>query len=588
MKKGMCRGIRFSCVLFLFALITIFQCMGYHQANAQSDIWVSAYYAGWSQGCGYEGHLQPDQIDYSAVTHVIHFALIPNSDGSLDYSSLCITPENSADLIRAAHAAGKKVLISIGGWQTESEFLGATEDRNRTEFIQNLINFIISRGYDGIDIDWEPISSSSYSRFNVFITDLRNELNNLNPRPLLTVAAPWQPSIFVSLQDKFDQINIMTYDLAGLWLSPFTWHNSSIYDGGYWFESIGGPPPSINGEVEDFLSAGAQPDKLGIGIAFFGYVWSGGEGISTGGVTSPAQIYTKEPSIEVLAYYDIMDEYYQPKYYKWDNTAQASYLSINNEGSINDKFISYDDETACYEKIQYVKNKGLGGVIIFQLGGGWRPGAPVPDNLLQAVKSAAWGTSNSVPQAPVLSYPSYGATGISVNTTLKWSASTGADSYALQVSTSPSFSNFIVNQSGITSTSYSLNGLSVNTTYYWRVSATNASGTSEWSSVGSFTTAPSGTVVINFAGKPVSAGVQLSWQTISEYNNKGFDIERRDAASPIWTKTGFVAGAGTSSSTKNYSFVDKRVRKGKKYVYRLKQINTDGTNTYSQEVTVQK
>lgn len=153
MKKGMCRGIRFSCVLFLFALITIFQCMGYHQANAQSDIWVSAYYAGWSQGCGYEGHLQPDQIDYSAVTHVIHFAMIPNSDGSLDYSSLCITPENSADLIQAAHAAGKKVLISIGGWQTESGFLGATEDRNRTEFIQNLINFIISRGYDGIDID---------------------------------------------------------------------------------------------------------------------------------------------------------------------------------------------------------------------------------------------------------------------------------------------------------------------------------------------------------------------------------------------------------------------------------------------------
>jgi len=82
--------------------------------------------------------------------------------------------------------------------------------------------------------------------------------------------------------------------------------------------------------------------------------------------------------------------------------------------------------------------------------------------------------------------------------------------------------------------------------------------------------------------------VQLYWQTISEYNNKGFDIERRDAASPIWAKTGFVAGAGTSSSTKNYSFVDKRVRKGKKYVYRLKQMNTDGTNTYSQEVMVQK
>jgi len=574
----------------IFSLILLFcvQPVGTSPAYAQSDIWVSAYYAGWIQGCGGEGYLKADQIDFGAVTHVIHFSLMPNTDGSLDASINCISNQNSADIVNAAHAAGKKVLISVGCWATEADFLSATNNANRTRFINNLINFMVSRGYDGIDVDWEPLSRSSASQYITFITELRNAIDSLTPRPLLTAAVIWEPSIFSGLQDKFDQINIMTYEMSGAWPGWITWHNAPIYDGGYWFPSTGEPVPSGDGLVSDFLSAGLQPNKLGIGIEFYGALWSGGTGTTTGGVTAPGQSWTTAPSVEIIPYYEIMEKYYQSQNYRWDSAAGASYLSMDNIGSSNDKFISYDDETTSYEKIKYIRNKGMGGLIIFELGGGWRPGAPVPDNLLQAVKSAAWGSPNSVPQPPVLNYPSNGAAAIPANTTLRWNASTGAESYTLQVSTSPTFSTFILNQSGITSTSYSLNGLSANTTYYWRVSATNASGTSEWSSVGSFTTAHSGTVVINFAGKPVSAGVQLSWQTISEYNNKGFNIERRYSTSTHWSRIGSVAGAGTSSTTKNYSFVDKKARTGKKYVYRLKQINTDGTNTYSQEVTVQK
>jgi len=45
-----------------------------------------------------------------------------------------------------------------------------------------------------------------------------------------------------------------------------------------------------------------------------------------------------------------------------------------------------------------------------------------------------------------------------------------------------------VNQSGITTTSYALSGLANNTTYYWRVNASNAGGTSAWSSIWNFAT----------------------------------------------------------------------------------------------------
>jgi chitinase len=482
---------RFVKVFLFLVLLLVIQTAFYTQVNAESDIWVSAYYAGWSQGCGYPGHLNPEQIDFSAVTHVIHFAIVPNYDGSIDYSTNCITPENSAALVNAAHSAGKKVLVSLGGWQTESGFLGAASDRNRAKFIDNLINFLISRGYDGIDMDWEPISASSFSRYSLFITELKDALDNLNPHPLLVVAVPsWQPALFAGLQDKFDQINIMTYDMSGPWLGPVTWHNAAIYDGGYWFPDFEGPAPSANGAVESYLEAGVQSSKLGIGIAFFGYIWSGGGGTPTGGVTAPAQTYTKELSMEVLTYYDIMDSYYQPQYYRWDSAAQAAYLSIDGIGSSNDKFISYDDETTCYEKINYVRNKGIGGVIIFELGGGWRPTAPVPDILLQAVKDAAWEPANPVPLAPALISPLNGATGIPTNTKLTWSASNGADSYTLQVSTTPTFSNLVLYADGILGTLYQVTGLSENTTYYWRVNAMNEKGTSVWSEVWRFTTIP--------------------------------------------------------------------------------------------------
>jgi hypothetical protein len=83
--------------------------------------------------------------------------------------------------------------------------------------------------------------------------------------------------------------------------------------------------------------------------------------------------------------------------------------------------------------------------------------------------------------------------------------------------------------------------------------------------------------------------VTLSWQTATETNNNGFEIERQ-AGSPHsafgnWEKIGFVAGNGTSTQMHSYSFMDENVIPGK-YYYRLKQIDFNGTSEYSNEVEV--
>jgi subtilisin family serine protease len=101
------------------------------------------------------------------------------------------------------------------------------------------------------------------------------------------------------------------------------------------------------------------------------------------------------------------------------------------------------------------------------------------------------GSTPTVPAAPTLSSPTNGATNVSVPPTLSWSASSGATSYAVQVATSSSFTTIVYSASGLTTTSTSATGLSASTIYYWRVNATNSAGTSDWSSVYSFTTASS-------------------------------------------------------------------------------------------------
>lgn len=73
--------------------------------------------------------------------------------------------------------------------------------------------------------------------------------------------------------------------------------------------------------------------------------------------------------------------------------------------------------------------------------------------------------------------------------------------------------------------------------------------------------------------------VNLNWSTVSELNNSGFDIERKELVSSVWSKIGFVNGSGTSNVSHNYTYSDNNLNAGK-YNYRLKQIDYNGNYEY--------
>jgi chitinase len=356
---------------------------------ARGGLRVTGYYPGYRQS-----YYPPSSIDFSALTHIIHFSVMPNADGTLNTSVNGLTPAYSSNLVTLAHAAGCKALICVGGADSEAGFEGATAASNLTAFIGNLTNFMATYYYDGVDLDWEPLDTSDTTQFTNLVSSLRAALNRFNPRPLLTVATASQPALFASLQSAFDQINLMTYDLSGPWPGWVTWFNSPIYDGGYTFPSTGGLVPSANGMVNQFLAAGVAPSKLAVGIAFYGVVWAGGAGTSTGGVSLPRQSWTNAPTTTDVTYFDLMSTYFQSNLYYWDTSAQAAYLSINNPGSSNDMFISYDDEHTCQAKVSYTRKQGLGGVMIWEIGQGYLSTQPSGqrDPLLQAIKQSVLAT----------------------------------------------------------------------------------------------------------------------------------------------------------------------------------------------------
>jgi hypothetical protein len=92
--------------------------------------------------------------------------------------------------------------------------------------------------------------------------------------------------------------------------------------------------------------------------------------------------------------------------------------------------------------------------------------------------------------------------------------------------------------------------------------------------------------LIYFYGTSDQDSVTLYWGTATEIINFGFEVQRAYPDTSEWLPIGFVLGAGTSFSPRDYIFGDSTVSDSGIYFYRLKQIDTNGDFKYSWTITV--
>lgn len=88
----------------------------------------------------------------------------------------------------------------------------------------------------------------------------------------------------------------------------------------------------------------------------------------------------------------------------------------------------------------------------------------------------------------------------------------------------------------------------------------------------------------SFSASVNDGQVNLNWQTATETNNYGFEVQRSSEDYEFVT-IGFIEGNGTTTEAQNYSYSDKSVTPGV-FTYRLKQVDYDGKFEYSNEIEV--
>lgn len=304
------------------------------------------YYPSWLKMT-----LPANKIQFENLTHIIHAFAWPENDGKISMYSDLIDME----LVEATHDAGKKILIAFGGWGQSNGFSQmAADSTSRTNFINNVTEFIQKESYDGVDLDWEfPANTTDKNNLTLLVRELREKLDEVDFSLLLSMAVNpgsyhGQHFDYQAMIDYIDWFAMMAYDFHGGW-TDHAGHNAPLYQ----------PPGEYDGSGYDGLqylhvTRGIPKEKILFGMPFYGRHFYASElyGPATDGFTT--YLYS-EIARKIAAGGWV---------YHWDDYSKVPYL-LN---TYNNRLITYDDTLSIRMKCEFAKENELRGVMIWALG----------------------------------------------------------------------------------------------------------------------------------------------------------------------------------------------------------------------------
>ena len=366
------------CHMVMAILISIFLFSCENEIEIKSKKVIMAYYVPSTT-------YRLEEIPFEKLTHII-FSFTEVIDNKMKFKNESFD-KKLRDLVTYKKQYPKlKIMIACGGWGGCAGFSDMANDAVlRKGFVTSTIEFIKKYNLDGVDMDWEypgmkgagnAFRKEDTQSFTALMKELREAMDITGKELILTFAsAGWEKYYdhieTLEVMKYANFMNIMTYDMAGGG-SPVTAHHTNLsaltvddlkgtpaYD--LLEKSKGNFKPRSAQSIVDFcLNMGVKPEQIVIGGAFYGRGWKGVPPINNG-------LYQKNNGVwKGWAQYSKIKVNYENKggFKKyWDSMAQAPYL-YNPKDSL---FISYDDTKSVALKTKYVKEKGLGGMMFWQL-----------------------------------------------------------------------------------------------------------------------------------------------------------------------------------------------------------------------------
>lgn len=370
----MYKNIIFNLLLFISIFCSLFA--------AKNEFKIVGYYPSW--GLYRSPSFQPQHIDPKLVTHINYAFAKVDVQGNIHLVDSWADVEYRSDWnmrqpfwgnFRALSDLKKqaphlKTLISIGGWtlsDTFSELAACAEAR--ANFAKNALAFCKDYDFDGVDIDWEYPGFAEHSgrpedreNYTLLLEELALKLQP--EQRLLTIAAPagsfhYKNMEIAKIHHYVDWINLMTYDLHGPWNdadNQLSNHQAALFS-----PKEADPTLCISACVDYYLSQGVPAKKLVLGLPLYGRVFKETAGLYQPH-KGPGTGTTQEAGVRF--FYDIKQNLLPKLARGFDAEATASYLYDPDTR----EFISFDDEEVLRLKSRYIREMGLGGAMVWELG----------------------------------------------------------------------------------------------------------------------------------------------------------------------------------------------------------------------------
>ncbi|HKO81339.1 MAG TPA: glycoside hydrolase family 18 protein [Chitinophagaceae bacterium] len=345
----------FCITALMFLSLLFFSFIRNTETQYKHEFSVIAYYSGDSKTI--------NNYDSKKLTHIIYSFChlkgnrlnVDNAEDSATIAKLVSLKKDNPKL---------KVLLSLGGWGgcklCSPVFATVAGRKEFAKSVKEINSFFKT---DGIDLDWEYPAIEGYPghayepadkpNFTALVKELRSSLGEKHE---ISFAAGGFPKFLEQSIDwkevmpVVNYVNLMSYDLVNGY-STITGHHTPLY-------STASQKESADNAISYLTSIGVPANKIIIGAAFYARTWENADSLNNG-------LYRSGKFKSFIPYRQFATRLSEGDgfvFYR-DSTARAPYAY----SAAKKTFATFDDPLSIRGKTQYVIDKGLKGIMFWEL-----------------------------------------------------------------------------------------------------------------------------------------------------------------------------------------------------------------------------